>query len=170
MADEIVIEVSDRSGLEVDVQTLGALFYDVLDNEGVAGGASLTFIDVEEMTELNLCHMGGDYATDVLSFPAADGDVEGLTPEYAVSPRVTEPLSQPVSEVGDVVVCPEVARNQAEDHGWAFMSELSLLVVHGALHLLGYDHQEPEDEKKMKAAEAAHLKRNSLAYADTYEK
>lgn len=169
MADEIVIEVADRSGLEVDVEALGTLFYDVLDKEGVTGAASLTFVTEEEVTELNKTHMGGDYATDVLSFPAAENAVQKLTPEHGLSPRVTEPLDQPVVEVGDVVVCPSVAQRQAKDHNWAESSELSLLVVHGALHLLGYDHQEPEEEKKMKSAEEAHLVRNSLEYVDTYE-
>ena len=101
-----------------------------------ASEVSISFVSVDDITALNRDYRGIDSATDVLSFPVSDGLATGAG----------RPL-------GDVVICINVARLQAEEYGHSFERELAFLVVHGMLHLLGYDHETPEDEIKMRAAQ-----------------
>jgi probable rRNA maturation factor len=128
---------------DVDVDRWQSLALGSLRTEGVvAGELNLLFIDVGSMADLNVAHMGGDGPTDVLAFPI-DGeasDSDGL----------------PVL-LGDVVICPSVARSNATDHGWSVDDEIALLVVHGVLHVLGHDHAEPNEEAHMKQREQALL-------------
>ena len=128
----------------------------VLRDEGVAHGEmGLRFVDPGTMAELNLSHMGSPGPTDVLAFP-----IDGR------SGRVHLPEQVPL--VGDVVVCPAYAAAQAPDHAGdgydgSLGDELALLVVHGVLHVLGYDHQSDTDAAAMQARErqllAAHHRR-----------
>jgi len=114
------VAVSNRQDLPVDAEALAALAARTLGAEGVATGElSLSFVVPDEMAQLHERYLGEAGPTDVLSFPQGE---DGL--------------------IGDVVVCPEVARAQSTDAE----AELRLLVVHGVLHLLGYDH-EGEDER-----------------------
>ena len=118
----------------------------VLRDEGVAHGEmGLRFVDPGTMAELNLSHMGSPGPTDVLAFP-----IDGR------SGRVHLPEQVPL--LGDVVVCPAYAAAQAPDHagdghGGSLGDELALLVVHGVLHVLGYDHQSDTDAAAMQARE-----------------
>ena len=118
----------------------------VLRDEGVAHGEmGLRFVDPGTMAELNLNHMGSPGPTDVLAFP-----IDGR------SGRVHLPEQVPL--LGDVVVCPAYAAAQAPDHagdghGGSLGDELALLVVHGVLHVLGYDHQSDTDAAAMQARE-----------------
>jgi len=68
----------------------------------------------------------------------------------------SDPLEPPLA-IGDVIVCPEVAQVQAEERGAALDDELGLLVVHGTLHLFGYDHAEPDEAARMQARERSLL-------------
>jgi len=87
---------------------------------------------------LNAEHMGTQGPTDVLSFPLDDD----------------EPGQRDVPVLlGDVVVCPAVARDQAPEHAGSLDDELALLVVHGVLHVLGHDHAEPDETAVMRARE-----------------
>lgn len=115
--------LSDRQDLPADHQALITLADRTLDGEG-AGRAelSISLVTTEEMEDLHRRYLDEPGATDVLAFPM---DEEGL--------------------LGDVVICPEVAAKQNDD----VTAELRLLVVHGILHLLGYDHEEDEDRRKM---------------------
>jgi probable rRNA maturation factor len=111
----VTIEVADRSGTEVDREAAVELARTVLDAEGIAEGElGLAFVGPEEMRALKRQHLGEDEVTDVLSFPI---DGRGEIPDGI--PR----------QLGDVVLCPEVV-------GEAWREPL----VHGLLHLLGYDH------------------------------
>ena len=103
----------------------------------------LAFIPVEEMTALNIEHMGGAGPTDVLAFP-----IDG------VGEPVAAPKGQPAI-LGDIVICPAVAADAPQD----LADELALLVVHGALHLVGHDHAEPEETAIMQALERDMLAR-----------
>ena len=126
-------QAGDRSGA-VDVGAWAALAEAVLRAERVTSGEfNLIFVDPHEMARLNAEHMGEDGPTDVLSFP-----LDGADP-HPVGARM----------VGDVVVCPARARG----HGAAGDRELALLVVHGVLHLLGYDHADNSDAARMQARE-----------------
>ena len=95
---------------------------------------SVTFVDLDEIHELNKQYRGVDKPTDVLSFPQFD-DLEEEIPE--------------VCEIclGDVVICEQKAREQAEEFGHSFERELVYLFTHSVLHLLGYDHVNSEEEE-----------------------
>jgi probable rRNA maturation factor len=98
---------------------------------------SIAFVDVDTMTELHVRWMDEPGPTDVLSFPMDDlrpgapGDVP------------------PVGVVGDIVICPEIAAAQADAAGHPVETEIALLVTHGMLHLLGFDHAEPDEHAVM---------------------
>ena len=98
---------------------------------------SVTFVDLDEIHELNKQYRGVDKPTDVLSFPQFD-DLEEEIPE--------------VCEIclGDVVICEQKAREQAEEFGHSFERELVYLFTHSVLHLLGYDHMEDDEKKAMR--------------------
>jgi probable rRNA maturation factor len=131
----------------VDLDHLGALLASVLAAEGAPGcaEASLTLVDPERIAVLKSEHLGGDGSpTDVLSFP-----LDGAAPDAQL--------------VGDVVVCPAVAAVQAPAHAGTLVDELRLLVVHGALHLAGWDHADPDGERAMWARERALMERLGVA-------
>jgi probable rRNA maturation factor len=87
----------------------------------------VVFMDTKPARKLNQQYRKRDYATDVLSFQAVD---EGA--------------------LGDLVLCPQVLKRQAKEHSLSFQAELGYMLLHGVLHLLGYDHEEnPKDAKKM---------------------
>lgn len=96
---------------------------------------SLTYTDNEGIRALNREHRNKDAATDVLSFPMFDPDVEEV---YALD-------GAPV-ELGDIVISLERAREQSEEFGHSFERETAFLCVHSVLHLLGYDHERSEEE------------------------
>lgn len=146
-APVVAVDVEDRQlDHAVDVDHLCGLFSATLADQTNGnfsrGEVGLAFVGVDEMGELNQQYMGGTGATDVLAFPI-DGVAASNVPE-----------DQPTM-LGDVVVCPEVASRAPQ----ALNDELALLVVHGALHLLGHDHAEPDETERMKALELAMLDR-----------
>ena len=120
----------------VDAERLRRLATFVLTDRGVPGDMELSVlaVDVDTMTELNRQHMGGAGPTDVLAFPI---DLPGDT-------APGEPAI-----LGDVVLCPAVAADQAAEHGTTAQAEQDLLVVHGILHLLGHDHAEEDERRTM---------------------
>jgi len=101
--------------------------------------AGLSFVAAEEMAALNAAHRGVDRPTDVLAFGADDGSALRAPDE----PRL----------VGDVVICPSVAAANAALRARRVDDELALLVVHGALHLLGYDHLVDHNAEQMESRE-----------------
>lgn len=141
------VQVSDeQTDVAVDAFSLGELAVACLVAEGVGGGVelTLTFLDEVAMTALNVEHMGEEGPTDVLAFPLDD-------------PHEQRPAGM-VALLGDVVICPAVAARYAADHGRNLDQELSLLVVHGVLHVLGHDHAEPDQAARMRHHELAHLR------------
>ncbi|MBU6311130.1 MAG: rRNA maturation RNase YbeY [Actinomycetales bacterium] len=98
---------------------------------------SIALVDEAEMTRLHVEWMDEPGSTDVLSFPMDD-----LAPGDPLGPRVTGVL-------GDVIICPAVAARQADQAGHGVNDELALLLTHGVLHLLGYDHAEPHEHERM---------------------
>lgn len=133
------IEVANESGAEVDEAEFAALGRFVLDTLHVhpRSELSIMFVDTTVMTELHVQWMDEPGPTDVLSFP-----MDELRPGR-------EGEETPPGTLGDVVLCPEVAAQQAKVAGHSTAEELLLLTTHGILHLLGYDHAEPEEEKEM---------------------
>jgi probable rRNA maturation factor len=123
----VAIEVENRSGMDVETDAAVALARSVLSAEGVdAGELGLAFVGPDEMRTLKREHLGMDEATDVLSFP-----IDGRDPLPDGIPR----------QLGDAVLCPQVVGE-----------EWRAPLVHGLLHLLGYDHGD-----EMEAREAALL-------------
>ena len=133
------VEVNNESGHELDEAEFAALARHVLDAMHVHPVSELSVLMVtpEVMSELHVQWMDEPGPTDVLSFP-----MDELRPG-------TEGEPTPAGLLGDVVLCPDVAARQALDAGHSTVEELLLLTVHGILHLLGFDHAEPEEEKEM---------------------
>jgi probable rRNA maturation factor len=143
------VEVMNETDHLVDEEQLVRLARHVLDRMGVSPLAelALTLVDVDHMTELHVKWMGEPGPTDVLSFPMDELDLRGSRGTgHAHEDRPDEALPM---MLGDVVVCPEVAEKQAKDAGHPFEDELHLLTTHGILHLLGFDHAEPEEHAEM---------------------
>jgi probable rRNA maturation factor len=141
-----VVVADEQSEVPVDADRWERLATAVLIAEGRAGELTLTFVDRDEITALNEEHMGATGPTDVLSFPLdADTDPAHVPADWG-----------PVL-LGDVVVCPGVAADNAPDHAGTLDDELALLVVHGILHVLGHDHAEPHETARMRAVELDHL-------------
>lgn len=141
------VDVEDRQQAHhINIDHLVGLLTSTLDAQRPADDheaeVGLAFITIDEMTELNTVHMGGSGPTDVLAFP-----IDGVLADRAI------PAGQPAM-LGDIVICPAVA-----DQGPQVLAdELALLVVHGALHLLGHDHAEPAETALMKSLERDMLK------------
>ncbi len=133
------VEVNNESGAEVDEAEIVALARHVLAQMRVHPQAELSVVLVDEtaMEQLHVQWMDEPGPTDVLSFP-----MDELRPG-------TEGEDSPPGLLGDVVLCPQVAARQARTAGHSTAEELLLLTAHGILHLLGYDHAEPDEEKEM---------------------
>ncbi len=128
--------VADEQTHPVDSDRLLQLASFVLADQHVpeAMEVSLLFVDRVAISDLNAHHMGKQGPTDVLAFPIdLPGETRGGVPAI----------------LGDVVLCPEVAAQQAREHAVEPAAEIELLVVHGLLHLLGHDHAEPEERTRM---------------------
>lgn len=133
------IEVNNESGIEAEETQIVALARHVLDELKVHQQAELSVMLVDEgaMSALHEQWMDESGPTDVLSFPMDElrPGRDGEDPQPGL--------------LGDVVLCPAVAARQAQTAGHSAHEELLLLTTHGILHLLGYDHAEPAEEKEM---------------------
>jgi probable rRNA maturation factor len=159
----VEVFVSDEQ-TDIDVESMRwqILASRVLEAEGVRGQAemALLFVSREAIHEMNRVHMGVDGPTDVLAFPidlvdnsrATGPTARSATPVLARVDAGELPLL-----VGDVVVCPDVAREQAPNHAGTLDDEIALLVTHGVLHVLGYDHDTDANANKMRNRERALL-------------
>ena len=147
MALDISIE-RDGEGRAVDAAPLEAFVAEALAAEGVEDGAvSLLLAGDELLWRLNREHRGVDAPTDVLAFPAEDGDAFPAGGEDGEAPPY----------LGDVAVSVGSVRRQAAAAGLAFGDELRHVVLHALLHLLGYDHERPEGALAMSEREEAML-------------
>ena len=138
------IDIANEAGIDVDEVGLAAVARFTLDQMRIHPLAELSVLLVDEqaMTDLHERWMGEPGPTDVLAFP-----MDELRPPHLDGNR-TDPAPDP-GLLGDVVLCPQVAAEQAEKAGHSTQDELELLCVHGILHLLGYDHAEPEEHAAM---------------------
>jgi probable rRNA maturation factor len=134
-----MIDVTNETDAEIDAPRFVDLGEFVLRRLKVSDEADLSilFVDETTMTDLHVTWMDEEGPTDVLSFP-----MDELRPG-------TDEKRTPAGLLGDVVVCPSVAARQASEAGHPVEHELYLLVIHGILHLLGYDHAEPTEEAEM---------------------
>ena len=137
----MTIEVANESGVGVDELGLVSVSRYVLAEMGINPLAELSILlmDVDAMTDLHVKWMDEPGPTDVMSFPMDELDTARRPDEAGPGPAL----------LGDVVLCPAVATDQARQAGHTLDDELHLLTVHGVLHLLGYDHAEPAQEREM---------------------
>jgi probable rRNA maturation factor len=167
--DVAVFGANEQNDVDVDVSRYVRLARLVLEAERVVPEVemSLLFVDEPTIAELHERFMGYEGPTDVLSFPMDDDlPPAGRQPdEGGRGPGSPSDPGDPPSVLGDVVVCPAVASRQAAERGGVLDDELSLLVVHGVLHLLNYDHTEPEETAAMQRREQELLAR----FRDTQE-
>ena len=152
-----VFAADEQAEVAVDAMRWVRLARMVMEEQGVRGDAELSmlFVDEKAMSDLNERFLGRTGPTDVLAFPMDDELIEsGRQPDQGGrgpgSPA--EPSDAPIL-VGDVVICPRVAERQAREHVISLDDEMTLLVVHGVLHLLGFDHEEEEEATVMERRE-----------------
>jgi probable rRNA maturation factor len=131
------VEVVDHTGLVRDARAVVRLVEGVLGAEKTEGAVVVAFIDEKEMTELNGRYRGATGPTDVLSFPVD---------QSARWPGEEE-------ELGEVVVCPQVVLRYGREEGTDFGQQLGWTLVHGTLHLLGYDHEADRGEMRRRERE-----------------
>jgi probable rRNA maturation factor len=110
------------------------------------GDIAVALVSDRHIAALNRQYRGKDEPTDVLSFPANAGS----------------PAPGPGGHLGDIVIATGVARRQAREAGHSYAAELRVLALHGLLHLLGYDHEDPADGGRMARAEARLRRRGGL--------
>lgn len=135
----MTIEINNESDQQVDEARVLALASFALDQLRIHPDAELAiqFVNEDAMTTLHVQWMDEPGPTDVLSFPMDE-----------LRPGSDSEMSGP-GLLGDIVVCPQVASAQAIAAGHEAINEILLLTTHGILHLLGFDHAEPDEEKEM---------------------
>lgn len=133
------IEIANESNVELDEADIRSLVLFGMNQLKVhpAAEVAVVFVDEEVMEQLHVQWMGEPGPTDVLSFP-----IDELRPG-----RDGEVSTEGI--LGDIVVCPAVAQKQADAQGHALQTEVQMLTIHGLLHLLGFDHAEPDEEAEM---------------------
>jgi probable rRNA maturation factor len=158
-----VFGADEQDAVPIDVLRWVRLAQLVLDEERVPRDAELSVLFVAENTiaDLNERFLDGSGPTDVLAFPLDDDPLPGgrHPDEGGRGPGTPAEDDEPPMVLGDVLVCPAVAQRQARELGRAFDDELALLVVHGVLHLLEYDHAELDDAARMQRRETELLDR-----------
>ncbi len=140
MNDELIIEIAnEQSACAIQETLIREVVAEILSGEGVAGGQiSVALVDDPTIHEVNRQHLNHDYPTDVISF-VFDRDGTSLD--------------------GEVIASADTACATAKDLGWPAENELLLYVVHGTLHLVGYDDQTESDREEMRGREAHYLAR-----------
>jgi len=144
----VSIEISNESEVDVDTMRVQQLAVHVRDSLKLHPmvDVGIVFVDEAPMTDLHVRWMDEPGPTDVLSFPMDElrpGSEEQLSPEGVL---------------GDIVVCPQVAIKQAEVAGHPPINEILMLVTHGMLHLVGFDHADQAEEKEMFSLQAEILR------------
>ena len=152
MSKEIAVFVEEEFRGLVDEEWVRRIAQTVLKAERVAHPyeVSLVFTDSEKVRQLNRDYRGVDEPTDVLAFY--------MLPQKGADSSFTLPPDG-VSRLGEVIISYLQATEQAKEQGHSTQRELALLVIHGILHLLDYDHEQPEEESKMRTREREFLER-----------
>lgn len=133
-SETVELSEAERTGIRNAAQA-------ALDSEGRDGDLTILIDTPERIQTLNREFRHVDAVTDVLTFPAWEGEISLSADGY----------------LGDIMICYDRAKEQAEQYGHSFLRELSFLAVHGCLHLLGYDHMTEADERVMREKQTAIL-------------
>ena len=158
-----IYAADEQSELAIDLERWVALARGALVDEGVRGLAevSLIFADEPTIADLNQQFLGKTGPTDVLSFPIEpEPDLSGRVPDAGGSGPGEPPTPEIPQLIGDIVICPAVAARNAIEHEVTVDDEVALLVVHGVLHLLGWDHVIDDEAERMEARERELLARH----------
>jgi probable rRNA maturation factor len=142
-----IIEIQDDADISgIDVKPLERIATRALEIEDVSSPAELSvvFVDDAAIRALNLEYRDTDAPTDVLSFAQGDGDAFARPDGAAM-------------HLGDVIISVDTARRQSAEYDVPLQDEVAHLLVHGVLHLLGYDHEDPSDDAQMRSREDAIL-------------
>ena len=152
MKEQIGIHVEEKFRGLVDGGWIKKIVQQILKAEGVAPPyeVSLVFTDSETVKQLNRDYRGVDEPTDVLAFHMLPQ--KGVDFSFALPP-------DGVTRLGEVIISYPQSVEQSKEQGHSPERELALLVIHGILHLMGYDHEEPEEESKMRKRERDLLER-----------
>ncbi len=144
------VDVAGASRTDVDQAALEGFVAAILHQESVEDESilSVQFIDTDAIAELNSRYMFERGPTDVLSFP-----IEDAAPG---KPPLRDPDGPPL-ELGDIFICEEIVASHAQEYDVSFNAELHLMVVHGVLHILGWNHQTDAEAEAMEEREAEHL-------------
>jgi len=150
MPEEVAISVDDQFREMVDEDRMTKLVQSVLEAEGVAPPyqVGIVFTDSDTVRGLNREYRELDEATDVLAFQMLSRKDHD---EFFAHPP------DGIARLGEVIISYPKAVEQAKEQGHSTDRELALLAIHGILHVLGYDHEEPEEEAEMRAREEQHL-------------
>lgn len=141
----VLVSIDDPFASELPEDWIEGVVRSALEAEGVpAAELGVLITDDETIRSLNRQYAGEDEPTDVLSFSLREGE------EFPQSP-------DGVLRLGEVIVSLPTARRQAAEHGRTLRREVAHLLIHGTLHLLGYDHAQPEEERRMRSREEALL-------------
>ena len=151
---EINILIEEGFEGHLAVSWLQSVAEQILVAEGVEPSAELDLVitDQAKVQQLNLSYLERDEPTDVLAFsmlpePIAEGEIQKDTSPFVVPP-------DGVTRLGEVIISYPQAVVQAEEHRHSIKKEIAILIIHGVLHLLGYDHDKPELERQMRTREA----------------
>lgn len=149
---EVLIS-NEQEKIDIDLDFIREIAMAVMKFEGSPDNAqlSMVFCDDEAIKDINNQFRGKNEPTDVLSFPM---ELENFIPE--------------VRMIGDIVISTDTAARQAEEYKHSVIAEIVILMIHGLLHLHGYDHIEEEDRVKMRARESDVL--NMLCALKKYPK
>jgi probable rRNA maturation factor len=151
---------------EMDLERWIGLANAALVDQGVRGLAevSLIFADEATIAALNLQFLGKVGPTDVLSFPIdSEPEPTGRVPDAGGSGPGEPPATEIPQLIGDIVICPAVAARNALEHECPLDDEIALLIVHGVLHLMGWDHVADDEAERMEARERELLARHFRA-------
>lgn len=144
MAASVLVNLLHGEGL-VDVERAQVVAAFAMGQMGLPEGTevSLSFVDDDEMAAMNEAYRGKQGPTDVLSFECDNLD-DGFPEDDGSSPYL----------LGDIVIAPDVCARQATGYGHGFLEEADLLIVHGVLHLCGYDHIDDDEAAEMEALQS----------------
>jgi len=148
------VQIENRSNEDLPLEFYRACALFVLEHQGVRKDAELavSFVDNEEMQALNQQYRSIDAPTDVLSFEC-DGLDDAFSEISLTGEAFLDPLEDVVFLLGDVVIAPAIARQHSNEFESTFDEEMSLILIHGILHLLGYDHDDDDEYAVMRALE-----------------
>lgn len=147
---EINVSIEPKLNVSLDENWLQKIAIETLKAEGITSSAEMGLVitDSKTIQKLNRTYRDEDQPTDVLAFHMIPG----------ISQELEQPFVRPpdgINHLGEVMISYPQAVKQAQEQGHSMARELALLIVHGILHLLGYDHELPDEEKQMKAKENA---------------